>query len=75
MQVRERQETVRDSRTGKESVTVTRNVGDRVRTTSTCALPAGMSEHMPQEGWIAAVMHCSRTRERLPSAQHPITSG
>ena len=31
LQVRERQETVRDSRTGKESVTVTRNIGDRVR--------------------------------------------
>ena len=34
LQVRERQETVRDSRTGKESVTVTRNIGDRVRMTA-----------------------------------------
>jgi hypothetical protein len=31
VQVREREETVRDSRTGKESVTVTRHIGDRVR--------------------------------------------
>ena len=28
--MREREETVRDSRTGKESVTVTRHIGDRV---------------------------------------------
>ncbi len=48
--MRERQETVRDSRTGKESVTVTRNIGDRVR-----SVAKREPEHDPQ-GIVEAVM-------------------